>query len=151
MVVGLLLVVTVATPAAKAGTIWVTDGNMNAGQTGSCNAFSFGGDLSVAIAPSSCPMSVAINGNLPEWQVASWSTVAPPGITINSAWTANGDVQPPQESRVGSSPKTSGYTGGAWHGSTLARGQQWFNTGLEGSPDINSQIYGFQISCTQTS
>ena len=41
------------------------------------------------------------------------------------------------------------YTGGAWHGSTLAPGQEWFNTGLEGSSNINSQIYGFQIACTE--
>ena len=38
---------------------------------------------------------------------------------------------------------------GAWGGSTLAQGQQWFNTGLEGSANINSQIYGIQIVCTQ--
>ena len=31
----------------------------------------------------------------------------------------------------------------------LAPGQEWFNTGLEGSSNINSQIYGFQIACTE--
>ena len=41
------------------------------------------------------------------------------------------------------------YTGGAWHGSMLAPGQEWFNTGQEGSSNINSQIYGFQIACTE--
>ncbi len=146
--VAVYLLGAITEPVARAGTLWVTDGNMNAGQTGACNAFSFGGDLSVAIAPSSCPMSVAINGNLPEWQVASWSTVAPPGVTINSAWTANGDV-----TQIGMEgglvAEDFWYTGGAWHGSILGGGQQWFNTGLEGSSDINSQIYGFQIACTQ--
>ena len=41
------------------------------------------------------------------------------------------------------------YTGGAWHGSMLAPGQEWFNTGQEGSSNIDSQIYGFQIACTE--
>ena len=27
--------------------------------------------------------------------------------------------------------------------------QNWFNTSLEGSSNINSQVYGFQIRCTE--
>ena len=50
---------------------------------------------------------------------------------------------------TGLSPATFGTPAGAWHGSTLAPGQEWFNTGLEGSSNINSQIYGFQIACTE--
>ena len=32
----------------------------------------------------------------------------------------------------------------------LAPGQEWFNTGLEGSSNINSQIYGIQLVCTHS-
>jgi hypothetical protein len=38
---------------------------------------------------------------------------------------------------------------GAYGGSTLAQGQQWFNTSLEGSANINSQVYGIRMVCTQ--
>ena len=135
---------------AQAGSIWVADGNMSAGpgQSGGCNAFGLGGDLSILSVPSSCPMSLVVLGDMPEWQVASWSTTAPPGITINSAFTTNGDVSS-SGMADGFAAEDFWYTGGAWHGSTLAPGQQWFNTGLEGSSNINSQIYGFQITCTE--
>ena len=93
-------------------------------------------------------MSLQVNGDMPQWQVASWSTTAPPGITIDSAWTANGDVSG-EGMADGFVAEDFWYTGGAWHGSTLAPGQEWFNTGLEGSSDIDSQIYGFQIACTE--
>jgi hypothetical protein len=135
---------------AEAGTIWVTDGNMNAGQTGSCDAFGVYGDLPAFYVPSSCPMSVATDGLVPQGQNAYWMTTAPSGIVINSAWTANGDV--------GVSNITGGFAvgdfwrdvdTGAYGGSTLSAGQQWFNTGLEGSSNINSQIYGIQLLCTQ--
>ena len=121
---------------------------MSAGQSGGCNAFGLGGDLSVVSVPSSCPMSLEANGDMPQWQVASWSTTAPPGITIDSAWTANGDVSSGGMAD-GYVAEDFWYTGGAWHGSMLAPGQEWFNTGLEGSSNINSQIYGFQIACTE--
>ncbi len=121
---------------------------MSAGQSGGCNAFGLGGYLSIVSVPSSCPMSLQVNGDMPEWQVASWSTTAPTGITINSAWTANGDVAS-EGMANGFVAEDFWYTGGAWHGSTLAPGQEWFNTGLEGSSDINSQVYGFQIACTE--
>ena len=85
---------------------------------------------------------------LPQWQAVTWSTTAPPGITINSAWTANGDVNSGGIAD-GYVAEDFWYTGGAWHGSVLAPGQQWFNTSLEGSSDIDSQIYGFQIACTE--
>ena len=95
-------------------------------------------------------MSIQANATIPLGQNAYWMTTAPPGITINRAWTANGDVN------------AGGWTTGvvvgdfwrdvntgAWGGSTLAQGQHWFNTGLEGSSNINSQIYGIQLVCTQ--
>jgi hypothetical protein len=73
------LVVAVGASAARGGTIWVTDGNMNAGQTGSCNAFGVYGDLSVFFVPSGCPMSLEGGGVVPEGQNAFWMTTAPPG------------------------------------------------------------------------
>ncbi len=144
------LVTAVAATPSHAGTLWVADGNMSAGpgQSGSCDAFGVGGDLSVASVPSSCPMSLQVNGDMPQWQLASWSTTAPPGITINTAFTTNGDVSSGGIAD-GFVAEDFWYTGGAWHGSTLAPGQEWFNTGLEGSADIDSQVYGFQIACTE--
>ena len=77
-------------------------------------------------------------------------TTAPPGITINQALTANGDVNAGGwTTGVVVGDFWQNVTTGAWGGSTLAQGQNWFNTGLEGSPNINSQIYGIQIVCTQ--
>jgi len=144
------ILVGINVPGARAGTIWVTDGNMNDGQTGSCNAFGVYGDLSAFYVPSGCPMSLATDALVPQGQNGYWMTTAPPGIIINSAWTANGDVS------------VSGITGGfavgdfwrdintgAYGGSTLSPDQQWFNTGLEGTVNINSQIYGIQLLCTQ--
>ena len=134
----------------RAGTIWVTDGDM-AGQNGNCNAFGVAGNLSVFSVPSRCPMSIAGGSVVPPGQNAFWMTTAPPGITINSAWTTNGDVT--------SSELLNGWvvgdfwqdkTTGAYHGSTLAAGQHWFNTGVEGRPDINSQIYGIQLVCSHS-
>jgi hypothetical protein len=77
-------------------------------------------------------------------------TTAPPGITINSAWTENGDVT--------SSGIVNGWVvGDFWRdvntgqyaGSTLGD-RQWFNTALEGTSNINSQIYGIQLACTNS-
>jgi hypothetical protein len=133
-----------ASSVARAGTIWVTDG------AGSCNAFNVYANPASFIVPSSCPMSIEAGNAIPLGENAYWMTTAPPGITITSAFTANGDVN------------AGGWTTGvvigdfwrdvntgAWGGSTLARGQQWFNTGLEGSSNINSQIYGIQMVCTE--
>jgi hypothetical protein len=114
-----------ADPLAHAGTIWVTDGNMNAGQTGGCNAFGVYGDLSAFYEPSDCPMSLATDALVPQGQNAYWMTTAPPGIVINSAWTANGDVSV--------SDITGGFAvgdfwrdvdSGAYGGSTLAASQR---------------------------
>jgi hypothetical protein len=134
-----------AAPAARAGTIWVTDGS----QIG-CNAFGVYGDFAAFTAPSRCPMSIQAIAAIPLGQNAYWMTTAPAGITINSAWTADGDVTAgglPGGMAVGDfwMDKTTG----AWGGSTLGANQHWFNTGLEGSPNINSQIYGIQLTCTQ--
>jgi hypothetical protein len=133
-----------AAPGAHAGTIWVTDGG------GNCNAFGVYGNIGPFSAPSSCPMSIRTVAVIGLGQNAYWMTTAPPGITINGAWTANGDVN-----AGGWTPGVAVgdfwrnvYTG-VWEGSTLAPGQHWFNTGLEGSSNINSQIYGFQIVCTE--
>ena len=86
-------VVALMAPAlAQGGTIWVTDGNMNTGQTGTCNAFSLYGDLSAFFAGVGCPLWIEAVGAVPAGTNAFWMTSAPPGITINSAWTANPDV-----------------------------------------------------------
>ncbi len=145
-----MLALLVAPTAAEAGTIWVTDGNMNAGQTGGCNAFSFYGDLSVFHTSAGCPMSIDVAGGVPAGENAFWMTTAPPGITINHAWTANPDVTASGISDgfvVGDFWENSS---GVYGGSTLGPGQEWFNTALEGTPDINSQIYGIQLVCTHS-
>jgi len=147
------LLTAVATPAAQAGTIWVTDGNMNTGQTGGCNAFAFYGDLAAFSAPQACPMTVEGGYGASDGQNGYWMTTAPPGIVINSAWTANGDVTyvnfPGTYLVVGDFWRD--VNSGAYGGSTLASGQQWFNTSLEGSSNINSQIYGIQLLCVNAS
>ena len=138
----------VGAPPAEAGTISVTDGNMNAGQTGACSAFGFHGDSAAFIAPGTCPMKIENVTAVPPGKNAFWMTTAPPGITINSAWTANGDVAAtafPSGLVAGDFWKSN--TTGAYGGSTLASGQHWFNTGLEGTSNINSQIYGIQVVC----
>jgi hypothetical protein len=138
------LIVAAGAPVARAGTIWVTDGG------GNCSAFSVYGNIGPFTAPSSCPMSIQTIATIGLDQNAFWMTTAPPGITINSAWTANGDV-----TAGGWTPGVvigdfwRDVNTGVWGGSTLAQGQQWFNTGLEGSSNINSQIYGMQIVCTE--
>ncbi len=143
-----LLLTALAPGMARAGVIWVTDGNMNAGQTGSCSAFGAYGDLSVFFAQPGCPMSLEAVGTVPAGENAFWLTTAPPGITINTAWTGNPDVI--------SSGIADGFavgdfwenSSGVYGGSTLGPGQEWFNTGLEGSSNINSQTYGIQLVCT---
>ena len=142
--VGALLLSVFAASTAQAGTIWVTDGG------GSCSAFSFYGNTGSFMAPSSCPMSIQANAVIGLDSNAYWMTTAPSGITINSAWTANGDV-----TAGGWTPGVAigdfwrDANTGVWGGSTLSQGQEWFNTGLEGSTNINSQIYGIQIVCTE--
>ena len=142
--VAVCLLAAVAAPAARAGSLWVTEGG------GSCNAFSVYADPGAFIVPSSCPMTIQVGNAIPLGENGFWMTTAPPGITINQALTVNGDVN--------AGGWTTGLvigdfwqnvTTGAWGGSTLAQGQHWFNTGLEGSPNINSQIYGIQIVCTE--
>ena len=138
------LVAAVAASAAWAGTIWVTDG------AGSCNAFSVYANPASFIVPSSCPMTIQMGNVIPLGENAYWMTTAPPGITINSAWTANGDVNAGNwTTGVVIGDFWRDINTGAYGGSTLAHGQQWFNTGLEGSSNINSQIYGIQMVCTQ--
>jgi len=144
------VVALLVTPAARAGTIWVTDGNMNAGQTGDCAAFDFyPGPADFETIPG-CPISLGAIGEVPAGANSFWMTTAPPGITINGAWTANPDVA--------SSGISDGFvvgdfwenSSGVYGGSTLAYGQTWFNTSLEGSANINSQIYGIQLVCTHS-
>ena len=68
---------------------------MNAGQKrAAAMLFGFGGNLAVRVSVPSVAVrwSLQVNGDMPVGVVASWSTTAPPGITINQAWTANGDV-----------------------------------------------------------
>ena len=95
-------------------------------------------------------MSIQAYAFIPQGQNAYWMTTAPPGITINQAWTANGDVS---ASGISTGLAVGDFwrdvNTGTWGGSTLAPGQQWFNTSLEGSSNINSQIYGIQLVCTQ--
>ena len=139
-----------AAAPAHAGSIWVTEGNMNAGQTGDCSSFSFYGDQSVFYTSPACPMPIWAIGTVPAGDNAFWMTTAPAGITINSAWTANQDIF--------SSGIESGFvvgdfwegSSGVYGGSTLAPGQQWFNTSLEGTSNIDSQIYGIQLVCTHS-
>ena len=145
--IGACLLWAIASPAARAGTIWVTDGDMNAGQTGSCNAFAAYGDFSAFAVLDYCPMTLE-GARVPAGHNAFWMTTAPPGIVINSAWTANGDVtsiNPPGTGLV-IGDFWRDVTTGSYGGSTLASGQQWFNSTLEGSSNINSQIYGVQMS-----
>ena len=95
-------------------------------------------------------MSIQVGNAILLGENAYWMTTAPPGITINSAFTANGDVTAGNWTTgvvIGDFWKD--VNTGAYGGSTLAQGQQWFNTSLEGSANINSQIYGIQIVCTQ--
>jgi hypothetical protein len=66
VVIAAYLLVAITAPSAYAGSIWVTDGNMNAGQTGTCNALADHGDLSAFYVPSACPMSLATDGLVPE-------------------------------------------------------------------------------------
>lgn len=155
-VIAVCLLAAVATPPARAGEIWAAEGNMNGGL--GCGAFAAGGDFGVYpgygtpifTAPSACPMSIAAGSIVPAGQNAYWMTTAPPGVTIVQAFTNSGDV-------ASSGIDTGGWivgdfwqnvSSGAWGGSTLASGQTWFNTGLEGSSNINSQIYGIQLVCT---
>ena len=138
------LLTAVAAPAAQAGALWMTEG------AGSCNAFSVYGDFASFSVPSSCPMSIQVVNPIPLGQNAYWMTTAPPGITINQALTENGDVNAGGwTTGVVVGDFWQNVTTGAWGGSTLAQGQNWFNTGLEGSANINSQIYGIQIACAQ--
>jgi hypothetical protein len=147
------LLATAAASAARAGTIWVTDGNMNAGQTGSCNAFGLYGDLAAFFASQSCPMTLQNGFPVANGQNAYWMTTAPPGIVINSAWTANGDVATINAAGTGLvvGDFWRDNASGVYAGSTLPAGQQWLNTSLEGSPNINSQIYGVQLVCEKAS
>src|SRR5947209_1819052 len=122
------LLTALAAPAARAGTIWVTDGS----QIG-CNAFGVYGDFAAFTAPSGCPMSIRAIAAIPLGHNAYWMTTAPPGITINSAWTADGDVNAgglPGGMAVGDFWMVNNT--GAWGGRSLAVKQHWFNTGLEG-------------------
>jgi hypothetical protein len=122
----------------------VTDGGSN------CSAFSVYGNFGSFTAPSNCPMEIETVAVIALGSNAYWMTTAPPGITINSAFTPNGDVTAGGWTPgvvIGDFWRDVGT--GAWGGSTLAQGQQWFNTGLEGSSNINSQFYGIQIVCTK--
>ena len=143
--ISVCLLAGVVASAARAGTIWVTDAG------GDCSAFSFYGNAGSFIAPSSCPMSIRANAVIGLGSNGYWMTTAPPGITINNAWTPNeGVTAGGWTNGVDIGDFWRDINTGAWGGSTLSQGQQWFNSGLEGSSDINSQIYGFQIVCSQS-
>jgi hypothetical protein len=137
---------------ARAGTVWVTEGSMNAGGSGSCNAFQPGGSTYWYNVTRNCPgggMSVDTNFSPPGGKNGFWITTAPAGITINSAWTQNDDVQ---TSNLGNGFAVGDFWidngTGQYGGSTLGSGQHWFNTSLEGTANINSSIYGMQMVCT---
>ena len=57
--VAVCLLAAVAAPAARAGSLWVTEGG------GSCNAFSVYGDSASFIVPSSCPMTIQVGNAIP--------------------------------------------------------------------------------------
>lgn len=139
---------------ASAGTLYVTEGNMNAGGSGGCDAFQPGGSTYWFNITKNCPgagMSVDTNWSPPGGKNAFWMTTAPAGITINSAWTENGDVQTSNLANgfvVGDFWIDNGT--GQYGGSTLASGQHWLNTTLEGTQNINSGIYGIQMVCTHS-
>src|SRR5436305_12718159 len=88
--IAVFLLAALAAPSARAGDIWVTEGNMNSGQTGGCGAFSAGGDFGinpgygtpVFTVPSVCPMAITAGSVVPPGQNAYWMTTAPPGVTI---------------------------------------------------------------------
>jgi hypothetical protein len=128
---------------------------MNAGATGSCAAFAPAGDLTDISVSQNCAagagMSAGAGWPVPAGQSAYWMTTAPYGITINSAWTTNGDVA--------GNGLVLGWkvndmwrdnTSGQWGGSWLAPGQGWFNTAAEGTPNINSSVYGIRLVCTNS-
>lgn len=145
-------------PAAHAGTVWVADGVMHSGGSGTCNAFQARGDFTIFSVFDDCQSGrgLAITGGLPQPSVPSghnafWVTTAPPGITITSAWTQNGDVYGTASGGLVIGDFWKDNSTGSYGGSQLAAGQRWFNTGVEGTPNINSSIYGMQIVCTRSS
>ena len=76
--VAVCLLAAVAAPAARAGTIWVTDG------AGSCNAFSVYGEPRVVHRPLELPDVDPGGQSRSRWgRTRYWMTTAPPGITIN--------------------------------------------------------------------
>jgi hypothetical protein len=148
--------VAIASPAADAGTVWVTDGVMHSGGSGSCDAFQARGDFTVFAVTNGCPSGgLTIAGGFPDLLVlgghnAFWITTAPPGITITSAWTQNGDVYGFSSRGFVIGDFWKDNSTGSYGGSRLASGQRWFNTGVEGTPNINSSIYGMQVVCTSS-
>jgi hypothetical protein len=143
------------TPAAQAATIWVTDGVMHSGGSGSCDAFQARGDFTRYAARDNCAvggaLTIAGSGYFPSGDNAFWITTAPPGITINSAWTQNGDVNGAGSAGFVLGDFWKDNSTGRYGGSQLPLGRQWFNTGLEGTPNINSSFYGMQIVCGSSS
>ena len=118
--------------------------------TGSCDAFGVYGDLgSSFIAPSACPMSI---------QAYAFDPAGAERLLDDNRPAGDHDQPGVDRERRRERQRLSHRPGvgdfwrdvntGAWGGSTLAPGQQWFNTSLEGSANINSQIYGIQLVCT---
>ncbi len=146
----------VGAPAAQAGTVWVADGVMHSGGSGPCDAFQARGDLSKFAVTNGCASGGALTigtlfqGWFPSGDDAFWVTTAPPGITITGAWTQNGDVYGAASGGFVIGDFWQDNSTGRYGGSHLAAGQRWFNTAAEGTPNINSSIYGIQIVCTST-
>jgi hypothetical protein len=146
----------VAASPARAGTVWVTDGVMHSGGSGSCDAFQARGDLTKYAVNNTCAsggnllIETFFQGAFPSGDNAFWITTAPPGITITSAWTQNGDVYGANYDGFVIGDFWRDNSTGQYGGSHLAAGQRWFNTGVEGTPNINSSFYGIQIVCASS-
>ncbi len=143
--IAVCLLAAVAAPVARAGTIWVTDG------AGSCNAFSVYANPGAFIIPSSCPMTIDVRQCDP----------------VRDERVLDDDRAPRDHDQPRVDRKRRRERRQLDHRHRrrrlLARRQHrrhtadppsrrvsdWFNTALEGSSNINSQIYGIQIVCTQ--
>jgi hypothetical protein len=129
---------------------------MHSGGSGACDAFQARGDLAKFAVNNTCatggPLYIGalFQGWFPSGDNAFWITTAPPGITITSAWTQNGDVYGAASDGFVIGDFWKDNSTGRYGGSHLAAGQRWFNTGVEGTPNINSSIYGIQLVCTTT-
>ena len=148
----------VATSVAQAGTIWVTDGNMNAGQTGALQRVQLlrGACRISRRLPGSCPMAHRrTSGRFPPaTEFVLDDDCAPRHHDQSRPGRLTGDVTATQRSPSGlvagdfwkSNSQLASYGG-----STLAlRASSGSTRALEGSSNINSQNYGIQLVCTHS-